>query len=122
MIPKDFTVLIAEDDIASVQMLKRVLSKKGISCLTAFDGAETIEAVRSNPAIAMVLLDLKLPVVSGLEAARQIRKFNASITIIAQTAYAMSGDRELALEAGCNEYIAKPVLSERLFELMEQFY
>lgn len=122
MIPKNYTVLIAEDDIASVQMLKLVLGKMGIESLTAYDGAQTIEMVRNNPGLNLVLMDLKMPVMSGLDATRQIRKFNTSIPIIAQTAYALSGDREMALAAGCSDYITKPVKTGDLLEVMAQFF
>ncbi len=122
MIPKNYTVLIAEDDIASVQMLKLVLAKMGIECLTAFDGAQTIEMVKKTPKINLILMDLKMPVLSGLDATRQIRKFNPTIPIIAQTAYALAGDREMALSAGCSDYITKPVKSEKLFEVMSRFF
>lgn len=122
MIPKNYTVLIAEDDIASVQMLKLVLGKMGIESLTAYDGAQTIEMVRNNPGLNLVLMDLKMPILSGLDATRQIRKFNTSIPIIAQTAYALSGDREMALAAGCSDYITKPVKTGDLLEVMAQFF
>jgi len=67
------------------------------------------------------LLDLKMPVMNGYETATNIRKFNVNIPIIAQTAYAMAGDREKALRAGCNEYIAKPMTKNELFKLMQRF-
>ena len=70
---------------------------------------EAIEVCRNNPDIDLVLMDIKMPVMDGLEATRQIRKFNKNVIIIVQTAYGLTRDKLNALEAGCNEYISKPI-------------
>ena len=75
---------------------------------------EAVEACRQNRDIDLVLMDIKMPGMNGLEATRQIRSFNDTVIIIAQSAYAMLGDREQALQAGCNDYITKPILLEDL--------
>ena len=77
---------------------------------------------RDNPDIDLILMDIKMPELDGYEATRQIRQFNREVTIIAQTAYALSGDREKALEAGCNDYISKPIKKEDLVELLLQYF
>jgi len=66
-------------------------------------------------------MDIKMPGMSGLEATRKIREFNQSIPIIAQTAYAMSGDREQVLQAGCNDYLSKPIRIDDLLKKIAQF-
>jgi CheY-like chemotaxis protein len=71
-----------------------------------------------NPEIQLVLMDMKLPFMNGDEATAAIRKFNPEILIIAQTAYAMLGDKEKAIDAGCNDYITKPLESKKLQELV----
>ena len=69
----------------------------------------------------MVLMDIKLPGINGLEATAEIKKFRPHLPIIAQTAYTLIGDREKALEAGCDEYISKPIDKEKLFSLIKSF-
>ena len=65
-------------------------------------------------------MDIRMPVMDGNEATRQIRQFNTDLIIIAQTAYAFAGDKELAIEAGCNDYISKPINKTLLFELIKK--
>jgi len=75
-----------------------------------------VEVCLNNPDIDLVLMDIKLPTIDGYEATRQIRKFNKDVIIIAQTAYALEGDREKAIAAGCNDYISKPIKKDELLE------
>ncbi|MBI9037633.1 MAG: response regulator, partial [Bacteroidales bacterium] len=77
-------------------------------------GEEAVEICRNNPDIDLILMDIKMAKMDGYEATRQIRKFNKDVVIIAQTAHALSGHREKALEAGCNDYISKPIKKEVL--------
>ncbi|KAF0131219.1 MAG: putative multi-sensor hybrid histidine kinase [Bacteroidetes bacterium] len=114
-------VLIAEDDDVSFMLFDKILQKENIQTIRAHNGNETIRILQENNSIDIVLLDLKMPVMNGYETATNIRKFNINIPIIAQTAYAMAGDREKALRAGCNEYIAKPMTKNELFKLMQRF-
>ena len=67
-------------------------------------------------------MDIKMSGIDGYEATRQIREFNKGVVIIAQTAYALSGDKEKAMEAGCNEHISKPIVRDKLFSMINQFY
>ena len=76
--------------------------------LQAKTGIEAVEACRANPDLDLVLMDIRIPKVNGYEATRQIRQFNKEVIIIAQTAYGLSGDREKAIAAGCDDYISKP--------------
>jgi CheY-like chemotaxis protein len=107
--PVKSTILIAEDDYASFLYLESILSGRGVTFIHTTNGSDTLKAVRENPDISLILMDLRMPVMTGFEATRQIRQFNKSIPVIAQTAYALTGDRELAIEAGCNDYISKPI-------------
>ena len=70
----------------------------------------------------MILMDIKMPVMDGYEATHQIRQFNKEVIIIAQTAYAFSGDREKAIEAGCNDYISKPIKKAELMALIQKYF
>ncbi len=115
------TILIAEDDDASFLYLEAVLLRKGITLLRATNGEEAIRTVHEHPGISLILMDIKMPVLNGLDATRKIREFNSEIPIIAQTAYAVSGDKELILLAGCNDYISKPIKKDELLVKINQF-
>lgn len=114
-------ILIAEDDEMSYMFLQNLLEQKGISILHAKNGSEAVEMVQNAPEISLVLMDIQMPVMNGEEAIRQIRTFNQTIPIIAQTAYAMPTDRKKFLEIGCNDYISKPIEKNRLFKLLQKY-
>lgn len=112
-------VLLVEDNEMNRDMLSRRLERKGFDVVFALDGQAAVEmAVSENP--DLILMDMSLPVMDGWEATRQIKAKDGlnKIPIIALTAHAMSGDREKALEAGCEEYDTKPVDFPRLVEKM----
>jgi two-component system cell cycle response regulator DivK len=113
-------LLIVEDNEMNRDMLSRRLLRKGFEICIAEDGQQGIDAAfREMP--DLILMDMSLPVVNGWDATRQI-KASAShkhIPIIALTAHAMAGDREAALEAGCDDYDTKPVELPRLLEKIE---
>jgi len=90
--------------------------------LRAKNGFEAIEFCRNNPDIDMVLMDIKMPVMGGYEATRRIRQFNKNTIIIAQTAYGLEGDREKAIDSGCNDYLSKPIKKEVLFGQIEKYF
>ena len=115
------TILIAEDDQASYLYLEKLLSGKGITFIHTTNGVDTVKFVRENPNISLVLMDIRMPLMSGLEATKQIREFNAKIPIIAQTAYSLSGDREMALSAGCTDYISKPLNRAELLRITAKY-
>jgi CheY-like chemotaxis protein len=83
-------------------------------------GIEAIEVCRNNPDLDLVLMDIRMPVMDGNEATRIIRQFNKDVIIIAQTAYAFSGDKKKAIEAGSNDYISKPINTTLLYELIKK--
>src|SRR5690606_18440813 len=97
-------ILIAEDDDLNFLILKRMLKNMGITCiLHAKNGAEAVEMVGKDTEISLVLMDIKMPEMSGEEAILKIRTFNPTIPIIAQTAFAMPGDRDRFIAVGCND-------------------
>jgi len=115
-------VLIAEDDETS-EMFMLILAKIfGKEILKAQTGLETINICRNNSDIDLILMDIQMPEMNGIEATRQIRQFNKEVIIIAQTAYGLAGDREEALEAGCNDYISKPIIKDELLELIQKYF
>jgi len=117
---KKLSVIVAEDDDASRLLLKAVFGNKFQEIIFTKTGKETVEKFRENPEINLILMDLKMPVMSGYEATREIRKFNQDVVIIAQTAYGLSGDREKAIEAGCDDHITKPIKQKLLVELINK--
>jgi len=110
-------ILLVEDNELNRDMLSRRLERKGYSVVMAVDGAQGVEMARTETP-DLILLDMSLPVIDGWEAARRIKAdpATAGIPIIALTAHAMSGDREKALEAGCDDYDTKPIDLPRLLE------
>ncbi len=114
-------LLIAEDNETSFLYLETILTPTGIVVHHAQNGEEAIEALQNNPEIALVLMDVKMPVMDGLKATKKIRKFNPTIPIIAQTAFAFVTDKKNALEAGCTDYISKPINKENLFLLIKKY-
>ncbi|MBP1672804.1 MAG: histidine kinase [Bacteroidetes bacterium] len=115
-------ILIAEDDEVSELLLGETVKLYSREILKARTGVEAVEACRLNPDIDLILMDIRMPELGGYEATRKIREFNKSVYILAQTAFGLSGDREKAIEAGCNEYISKPIRKEELMELLYQYF
>jgi PAS domain S-box-containing protein len=115
---KDLVVLIAEDDETSALLISISVKTICKQIINVKNGLEAVEACRQNPGIDLVLMDIKMPGLDGYEATQQIRQFNTNVTIIAQTANALYGDREKALAAGCNGYIEKPIVKEKLMALI----
>ena len=106
---KNLKTLIAEDEEASDLLLTEMLKEISREVIHARTGSETVVACRNNPDLDLILMDIRMPGMNGYEATRQIRGFNKDVIIIAQTAYGLSGDRQKAIDAGCNEYLSKPI-------------
>ncbi|NBC83418.1 MAG: response regulator [Bacteroidetes bacterium] len=117
---KDKLVLIAEDEILNFQFLRETLRKTGIRVMWARDGKEAIALARNNVHLDIILMDIKMPNVTGYEAMAAIKKILPNVPIIAQTAYAMSDEEENCLTAGFDGYLAKPIKSHKLYEKMGQ--
>ncbi|MCF8303687.1 MAG: PAS domain S-box protein [Bacteroidales bacterium] len=116
--PENLTLLIVEDEKSSEQYLTELLKAGNNQLLYAKTGLEALEICKAHPAIDIIMMDIKMPGMDGYEATRKIREFNKEVKIIAQTAYALEGDREKALEAGCDEYVSKPIKKEKLLDLL----
>ena len=114
------TILLVEDNEMNRDMLSRRLERKGFTVALATDGSECLQQVRATPP-DLILMDMSLPVVSGWEATRQLKAAaeTRAIPVIALTAHAMAGDREKALEAGCDDYDTKPIEFARLLGKIE---
>lgn len=115
-------ILIAEDDENSEMYLRVIIKSICKELLTAETGREAIAACRNHPDIDLILMDIQMPSTNGYEATREIREFNKEVIIIAQTAFALAGDREKAIEAGCNDYITKPINKEKIMQVLAKYF
>ena len=113
-------ILLVEDNEMNRDMLSRRLARKGYEVSVAVDGRQGVALALSEP-FDLVLMDMSLPVLDGWEATRQIKADprGEAVPIIALTAHAMSGDRERAIDAGCDDYDTKPIEFPRLLEKIE---
>jgi two-component system, cell cycle response regulator DivK len=113
-------VLLVEDNEMNRDMLSRRLLRKGFEVVMAVDGGQAVSMAESEHP-DLILMDMSLPVIDGWEATRRVKaaKGTAHIPIIALTAHAMSGDREKALSAGCDDYDTKPIEMPRLLEKID---
>ena len=117
----DKTILIIDDDSRNIFALKAVLKSRGYACRTAITGKEGLEILFTDPAVSIVLLDMMMPELDGYELLSLIKTRHPDLPAIAVTAQAMVGDREKCLEAGADEYIAKPIDVDRLTFLLQQY-
>lgn len=111
--PSEMSVLIVEDDFYNAEYLKEVLSDTGFSIFHTSTGLQAIELCSSRE-IDLILMDIRLPDMTGYEATSRIKQIHPEIKIIAQTAYALPGEKEKALESGCVDYISKPIRRDLL--------
>ena len=119
---KKLKILIAEDDEISENLISILIKKISDEVIKVKTGEEAVETCHNNSDIDLILMDIQMPIMDGYEATRQIRKFNKNIIIIAQTAFGLSGDREKAIEAGCNDYISKPINANTLTGLILSYF
>lgn len=119
---KTLKILIVEDDEISSLLLNMAVKPVVKEILFACNGVEAVEKCRHNTDIDLILMDMKMHEMDGFEATRHIRGFNKDVVIIAQTAYTLTGDREKAIEAGCNDYISKPIKKDQLIALIQNYF
>ena len=119
---RNLKILIAEDDEPSEMLISIIVKEFSTEVIKAKTGKEVVEMCRKNSDINLILMDIQMPDMNGYEATRQIRQFNKEVIIIAQTAYGLMGDREKSIEAGCNEYIAKPINKTELLALIQKYF
>ena len=113
--------LLVDDNKDVLIYLNRILTDTGVSILTARSGFEAIEIIRTTPDIDVVLLDMQMPEMNGIEATKEIRKIRKDIPIIAQTAFIFEDDKDIILEAGCDACLIKPIRREHLLTVMSSF-
>lgn len=117
---KDYTILVVEDVDTNKIFFDAALRRTNAKILWAKDGKEAITIFKDNK-IDLVLMDLQLPIMDGYTATREIKKIDSSVPIIAQTAHVMSGEREKCMEAGCDDYLAKPIRLQILIDTLSKY-
>jgi len=110
------TILIVEDDETSFALLEALLKLKSIKSIWVKDGKEAVAYCQKPNQIDLILMDINMPEMNGYEATRLIKKIRPELPIIAQTAYAIAGDEEKTLAAGCHSCITKPIFKEELYK------
>jgi len=116
------TVLVAEDEDSNFFVLEMLMRKMAVKkVMRAYNGKQAVDMCANDEAISLVLMDIKMPVMDGLEATRIIKGNRPELPIIAVTAYAMSGDETNILESGCDDYVSKPISIKLLMEKMKKF-
>ena len=115
------TVLIAEDEENNYLLLVELLSTLNLNIIHAYNGLEAVEICRSGREVDLVIMDIKMPLMDGYTATREIRKILPELPVIAQTAYSYATDMEKALNAGCDDYISKPINKSKLLDLLNKY-
>ncbi len=116
----DKNILIVEDDIPNARYLQEVFNNTSANIILAYNGYDAIKITKQT-SLDIILMDIRLPDISGYEITQQIRKENKEVIIIAQTAYASSEDRQQAYDSGCNEYLSKPIKSKKLLAVVNKY-
>ena len=112
------TILVAEDDAINFVLIRCFLAGQNYHLIHAVNGREAVEKFQSEGNISLVLMDIRMPVMDGLTAAREIRKLDSNVPIVVQTAHV--DKEEVAMQAGCNGFLAKPLERNRLVETIER--
>ncbi len=115
------TILVVEDDEISLEFLKELFEPYKVKIIDVLNGIEAIETCKNNPDIDIVLMDVQLPVMNGRDSMKEIKKIRPDLPVIAQTAFAMSGDKEKYIRDGFNNYISKPINVQELISIVEKY-
>lgn len=118
---KEKIILVAEDEDLNYMLLKEILSGQNLKLIRVVNGAEAVIACKTNPAIDLVIMDIKMPVMDGFEATRLIKQKQPDLPVIIQTAYSRESDMERAFQCGCDGYVSKPIVIDQLIGLMKKF-
>ncbi|TAL80641.1 MAG: response regulator [Bacteroidetes bacterium] len=114
-------ILLAEDEETNSFVIKSMLKSTGLKILFAINGLEAVEKCKKDPGISLVLMDIKMPEMDGLTATRLIKSFRSDLPVIATTAYALTNDKKRCFEAGCNDFLSKPIIKEELINVISKY-
>nr|MBD3622552.1 response regulator [Sunxiuqinia sp.] len=115
------TVLIVEDNENSNSYFKAALHKFGVTTLSAENGKQAVQMFGENKQIDLVLMDLNMPEMDGFEATQKIKSMRPEVPVIAQSAYILSGEEKRSIEAGCDEFLAKPIRLSSLVDVLQRY-
>ncbi len=121
LINNSVTILVAEDEDLNFLLVKELLRPYNLNLIRAENGVEAVNIVTEEPNVALVLMDLKMPVMDGFEATRLIKGIRPDLEVIALTAYSLEADKIKAFSSGCSDVIVKPIKKEKLFEKLSSF-
>lgn len=119
--PKGLTILVTEDDLTSYLYLEEILKEYSFKILLAQTGIEAIDIVKKNTDIDLILMDIKMPEMNGLDACRIIKAIYPKIPVIIQSAYTQPQDKQKAIQAGCDEYLTKPLVKKTLMDIIAKY-
>ena len=117
----DKVILVAEDELVNYRFFEEIFESTKVNLIWAVNGQEAIDHCVANESIDLVLMDMKMPVLNGYDATRKIKEIKPGLPIIAQTAYALIGDETKARNAGCDDYIHKPIDTDELMKKIANF-
>jgi len=115
------TVLIVEDNETSNIYFEAALRKTKAQLIWAKNGIDAVEIVKNNPKVDLILMDINMPKMDGIEATRLIKSTNPEIIIVVQTAFILSGEERMCQEAGCDEFITKPIRLKYLLDTINRY-
>lgn len=116
------TILIGEDELVNLKLLEMILVKTKARIIHGSSGLEVLNHFKNNPDVAIILMDIKMPEMDGIEAAQEIRKLSSVVPIIAQTAYALEDEKKRCVDAGFSGYVTKPINRKELLALIQSFF
>jgi two-component system, cell cycle response regulator DivK len=114
-------ILVVEDNFMSYKLMEVYFSRVNLTIVHASDGLTALSLFKANPYIELVLMDIQLPGMSGLDVTKNIRKFNQNIPVIATTGNVFDDDRTACMEAGCTYYVTKPINFPELFTILDKY-
>jgi CheY-like chemotaxis protein len=118
---KGHCILIVEDTYLTYILLETALTPTQIKIMHADDGIKSLELVRDNPEIELVLMDIQIPLMDGIEATRHIKEMRPDLPVIAQTAHTMDDELHKVMDAGCDDYVTKPVVLKALMKKLNKY-
>jgi len=118
---KEITILVAEDEEYNMMYITELFSSTNFKIIEANNGKKALELAQSNPDIQLVLMDIKMPVMDGNQAMKELKKLRPSLPVIALSAFAMESDKVRAMGLGFDAYLTKPLDRKLLFQLIEKF-
>ncbi len=111
---KNKKILVAEDEIMSFKLLEKILSQTGAEIVHAENGKEALDMIKATNDFDLIIMDIRMPVMDGITATKEIKRFNSAIPVIVETAYTLYEEEERAKKAGCDDFITKPINRDRL--------